>query len=245
MPDVILRTEELTKKFGGLVAIDKMNLHLMKNEILGLIGPNGAGKTTLIRVVTGTYKADSGRVFFKEDDITNMPPHRICRMGIAKTNQIPRLFPKLTVLENVMIGALYGKEGKKTTSKAREEALYWIEFVGMGSKAHAYGKELQFVESKKVEIARAMATEPDVLLLDEPLSGLIDVEIDDAVEIIKRINSMGVSIIWVEHILRILMRNVMRVIVMNFGKKIADGTPYDVSKNPEVIKSYIGEEEHA
>jgi branched-chain amino acid transport system ATP-binding protein len=245
MPDVILRTEELTKKFGGLIAVDRVNLHLMKNELLGLIGPNGAGKTTLIRVVTGTYKADGGRVFFKENDITNMPPHRICMLGIAKTNQIPRLFPKLTVLENVMVGALYGKEGKKTVSKAREEALYWIEFVGMGSKAHVYGKELQFVESKKVEIARAMATEPDVLLLDEPLSGLTEVEMDDAVEMIRKINGMGVSIIWVEHVLRVLMKNVERVVVMNFGKKIADGTPYDVSRNPEVIKSYIGEEEHA
>lgn len=238
----ILKGTRISKAFGGLVAVDKMDFYLKEGEILGLIGPNGSGKTTLLNVICGMLRADSGEIYFKGKNVTKLTPDKICKMGIAKTNQIPRLFQEMSVLENIAIGSLYGKDVKIGVSKAKEEALRWLDFLEISEKASIVAKDLTFVDCKKVELARALATKPKVLLVDEVVSGLSEAEMRDSLKIMRKIrDELGITILWVEHVMRAIMKYAERIIVINFGRKIAEGTPKEITNNPIVKKTYLGE----
>jgi branched-chain amino acid transport system ATP-binding protein len=239
----VLCLKDVTKKFGGLVALDKVSFEINYGEIVGLIGPNGAGKTTLINVVCGVLKADDGDIFFEGRKITNKKPHQICRMGIARTYQIPKPFWSMSAVENVAIGVFFGKEGRGSSlNEAKSKAIELLEFVGFPkSRINAKARDLKLLEIKFLEIARALATDPKLLLLDEPFAGLTPPEIDDAVKLVKKINELGVTIIIVEHVIPLIVKLAQRLIVLNFGKKIADGSVTSVINDEEVIKAYLGE----
>ncbi|MET1101666.1 MAG: ABC transporter ATP-binding protein [Pyrodictiaceae archaeon] len=239
----ILIVENVTKKFGGLVALDKVSLHVNDSEILGLIGPNGAGKTTLFNCITGVYKPEEGRIIFRGQDITGWPPHRIARLGIARTFQIVKPFNELTVKQNVVIGSLFGKRhGEVDINEAEEKADEILEFIGLKDKAEQPAKNLNIHEKKMLEIARALASEPDLLLLDEALAGLTPREIDEMLKVISKIrDERRISIIMVEHVMHAVMNIADRLVVLNYGRKIAEGTPEEIANNPEVIKAYLGD----
>jgi branched-chain amino acid transport system ATP-binding protein len=239
---VQLELEKITKKFGGLVALDGVTFKIRQGEIIGLIGPNGSGKTTLLNVIYGVYKPENGEVFLEGKRITGKKPYQICKMGIARTHQIPKPFLSMTALENVAIGVIFGKEKRYSLSEAKSKALELLEFVGFPS-SHISQKACDFklLEIKFLEIARALASNPKVLLLDEPFAGLTPLEIDNAVEIVKEINENGTTIVIVEHVMRVITKLAQRLIVLNFGKKIAEGEPRIVMNDVEVIKAYLGE----
>ncbi|MBS7646663.1 ABC transporter ATP-binding protein [Candidatus Bathyarchaeota archaeon] len=235
---MILEVKNLTKSFGCVTAVKNFSFELGKSEILGLIGPNGAGKTTLFNLLSGVIKADSGRITFLGHDITNMPPYKICKLGLARTHQIPRPYGKLTVLENVMIGSLFGPGNDIKT--AREKSLKLLNLVGLQNKEAVPIGGLTAFEIKMLEIARALAAEPKLLLLDEPFAGLNPVEIDNCKELVKKVRDGGVSVMLVEHNMRAIRGTVDRVLVMHQGEKIAEGTFEEIAKNPEVIDAYLG-----
>lgn len=236
----MLEGKGVSKYFGKLAAVKDVNFKIGEKEIVGLIGPNGSGKTTLFNVISGFYKPETGRVLFMGKDITGLPPFKICRMGIARTFQLIRPFLTMTVLENVMVGSLYGAGKGMTTS--REEAMELLKFVGLEKKKDVLASQLNLCERKFLEIARALATKPKVLLLDEPLSGLNPTEILQARELIKKIrDNFGVTVFWVEHIMKALRGVVERVIVLNYGEKIAEGPLEEVTRDPKVVEAYLGE----
>jgi branched-chain amino acid transport system ATP-binding protein len=230
----------LTKRFGALTAVKNVSFKISEKEIVGLIGPNGSGKTTLFNLISGFYKPDSGKVMFRDHEISGLPQHKICKMGIARTYQIPRPFLEMSVLENVMIGALYGAD--ESLGKSRSHALECLKFVGLEKKKDVPAHNLNVSERKMLEIARALATKPKLLLLDEPLSGLNPKEVAQARELIRRIrDDFGVTVFWIEHIMRALRGVVERVIVLNYGEKIAEGSFEVVSSSSKVIEAYLGE----
>ncbi|MEM3798442.1 MAG: ABC transporter ATP-binding protein [Candidatus Bathyarchaeia archaeon] len=230
----------LIKRFGALEAIKDVSFKVNEKEVVGLIGPNGSGKTTLFNLISGVYKPDSGKIKFMGEDITGLPSHKICRMGIARTYQLVRPFLNMSVLENVMVGALYG--AGNGLSKSRSESFEYLRFVGLDHKKDVPARNLNICERKFLEIARALATKPKILLLDEPLSGLNPKEINDAKDLIKRIrDDFGVTVFWVEHIMKALRGIVERVIVLNYGEKIAEGSFEEVTSNQRVIEAYLGE----
>jgi len=229
----ILVIKNVTKKFGGLVAVNNESFKVREGEILGLIGPNGAGKTTLFRVIAGIYKPESGRIIFKGKDITGKPAHQVARMGIALTHQIVRPFGDLSVLENVMVGALYGKlAGKIGVSEAIDIAIEKLKFVGLYHKADELASKLTLREKKALELARALAAQPDLLLLDEALAGLNPREVDENLRLIRRVKEeMGLTIIMVEHVMHAVMNIAERLIVLHYGEKIAEGPPEAIANN--------------
>ncbi|MEM4576084.1 MAG: ABC transporter ATP-binding protein [Candidatus Nezhaarchaeales archaeon] len=236
----MLEGKGLSKYFGKLAAVKDVNFKICEREIVGLIGPNGSGKTTLFNVISGFYKPETGKVFFMGKDITGLPPFKICRMGIARTFQLIRPFLTMTVLENVMVGSLYGAGKGMITS--REEAMELLKFVGLDKKKDVLASQLNLCERKFLEIARALATKPKVLLLDEPLSGLNPTEILQARELIRKIrDDFGITVFWVEHIMKALRGVVERVIVLNYGEKIAEGPLEEVTRDPKVVEAYLGE----
>jgi len=237
---MLLLLQDVSKSFGGIKALENFNLKVEKGEILGLIGPNGSGKTTTFNIVCGTYKPDKGDVFFENMRITNLPPHVRAKLGIARTYQIVKPFNNMTVLENVITGALFG--GSRTNySEAVNKAKSIIEFVGLSGKAELYPYSLTLVDKKRLELARALASNPKLLLLDEVLSGLNPVEIQNAIKMVKKINDeLGVTIIIVEHIMRVVMNICDRVVVLNFGRKIGEGKPIEIVKEQAVIDAYLG-----
>ncbi|MEM0240407.1 MAG: ABC transporter ATP-binding protein [Candidatus Nezhaarchaeales archaeon] len=236
----MLEGKGLSKYFGKLAAIKDVSFKIREKEIVGLIGPNGSGKTTLFNVISGFYKPETGKVLFMGRDITGLPPFKICKIGIARTFQLIRPFLTMTVLENVMVGSLYG--AGKSMAVSREEAVELLKFVGLDRKKDVLASQLNLCERKLLEIARALATKPKVLLLDEPLSGLNPVEILQARELIKRIrDEFGITVFWIEHIMRALRGVVERVIVLNYGEKIAEGPLEEVTRNPKVVEAYLGE----
>lgn len=246
MEDILI-VDRVTKRFGGLVANDKVSFSMKRGEILGLIGPNGAGKTTLFNVITGVYRPDEGRIIFKGEDITGKPPHIITRKGIAKTHQIVKPFNDMTVLENAMVGALFGKRAHQITiGEAKEIARQSLEIVGLEGKTEEFAAKLTLREKKMLELARALSAEPDLLLLDEVLAGLNPKEVEDALVIIRRIKEeRNLSIIMIEHVMHAVMNIAERIVVLHFGHKIAEGSPEEVANNPEVITAYLGSPEHA
>ncbi len=239
----ILRVENVTKRFGGLVALDHVTFSVKHGEILGLIGPNGAGKTTLFNVISGVYKPEEGRVIFKDTDITGWKPHKIAHLGIARTHQIVRPFGDLTVLENAMIGALFGKRSDEITEEeARRVAEEVLDYVGLGEKKDLPARVLNVQEKKRLELARALSAEPELLLLDEVLAGLTPTEVENMLILLRRIRvEKDITIIMIEHVMHAVMNLADRIVVLHFGRKIAEGTPEEVANNPEVITAYLGD----
>lgn len=238
MAEKILEINHLQKKFGGLIAVNDVNIEVQEGEIVGLIGANGAGKTTLFNMIAGFFKPSDGKVIYKGKDITGAPSHKVCHMGIGRTYQIVRPFASLSVLENTMVGALIRDPNVET---AREKALHILEFLGMAHRQDVAGKDLNLPELKRMELARALATDPKLLLLDEVMAGLTPSDSAIVIDLVRKINESGVSIIIIEHVMKAVMTLSDRIYVLNQGRLIAQGKPKEVSENPDVIKSYLGE----
>jgi branched-chain amino acid transport system ATP-binding protein len=235
----LLRLEGSTKRFGGLLANRDISLAVEAGEIVGLIGPNGAGKTTLFNCITGYMHPDAGRIVLDGSDITHTRPERICRLGVARTWQVVRAFGRMTALENVVCGAL---QRTSRVAEARERASALLEFTGLGGKADAAASTLTLADKKRLEIARALATRPRLLLLDEAMSGLTPLETTAAVQLVRRIHQeLDVTICVVEHVMEVVMPLSHRVVVLDYGTKIADGVPRDVVRDEQVIRAYLGE----
>lgn len=241
--NALLQVEEVTKKFGGLTAVNQVSMHVHPGEIVGLIGANGAGKTTLFNLIAGAYHVTSGRILFEGHEVQNMPSHKLSRIGIARTYQIVKPFSNLTMLENTMVGAL---QKHSSVEEARRKAEEILDLVEMGDRKNVRGENLNLPELKRMEVARALATEPKILLLDEVMAGLNPTESQRVINLIQKINQdFGLTIIIIEHVMKAVMTLSDRVYVLNQGRLIADGSPEEVTTHPEVIKSYLGEKRYA
>jgi branched-chain amino acid transport system ATP-binding protein len=235
----ILSVKKVNKYFGGLAAIIDMSFDVQTGSVLGLMGPNGAGKSTLLNIISGEYKPDSGVVRFQGVDITGLLPHKICHLGIARTFQIPQPFVNLTVLQNLMVAEEYGRNLGKAA--AEREALKILDLAGLTEKKDMFARDLTAITLKRLELARALASDPALLLLDEVAAGLTEEEIPRMLEILREVRAMGITCIVIEHIMRIMTKVVDRIIVLDEGMKIAEGTSREVMKDQKVIEAYLGE----
>jgi branched-chain amino acid transport system ATP-binding protein len=237
----LLKCTEVSKQFGGLQALKKVNFTVNSNEITGLVGPNGSGKSTLLNLISGVYNPDSGQIVFLEEDITKLPPYKICAKGITKTSQTVQSFPEMTAVDNVLISVLFNQKKSQNKTKAISKAQELLGFVGLGKeKFDVPAKNLNVVELRRIQLAKALATNPKLLLLDELLTGLTPAECDEAIELIKQINKQGVTVLIVEHVMRVIMGLCDRVIVLQHGEKICEGTPKQVCTDENVVKVYLG-----
>ena len=237
----MLEVEQLSKRFGGLKAISDLSFRIAAGEFVGIIGPNGAGKSTLLNLITGFHKPTSGTVRFEGREIQGMQPFAVCRLGIARTFQVVRPFAEMSVEDNVMTGALFSAPGV-TLQKARERIGTPLELTGLWAKRHVLGGELPIGEKKRLELARSLAVGAKLLLLDEVVGGLTKPEIQEIIGVLRRIHASGVTIVMIEHIVEAIMALSQRVIVLNFGEKLFEGTPAEVMQHPAVIESYLGSE---
>ena len=236
----MLITEGVEKRFGGLVAVDNVSLHIKEGEIFGIIGPNGAGKTTFLNCISGFYKPEKGKVLFKERNVVGLEPHQLCHLGMARTFQIVRSFPKMSARDNVKVGVVFGGKQHKNPEQRAEELL---DFVGFPVAKDTRMDNLNTVQLKQVEFARALATRCQLLLLDEAAAGLTPSEIPDFISLIKRIRASGVTIITIEHVMKFIMGVCDRIAVIQFGKLIAEGTVEAIKHDPKVTEAYLGVEE--
>jgi branched-chain amino acid transport system ATP-binding protein len=237
----ILEGEKITKNFGGLAALLNVDFNVNEGEIAGLIGPNGAGKTTLFNIISGALPLKSGTVRFKGKPINGLSPNAICKRGIARTFQLIKIFGHMTVYENVLMGALFGTSVKTSSKEAVTRTANLLEFMELASYSNYVAKDLTFVNQKKVEVARALATSPDLLMLDEFMAGLNQTEVMQGIELVKRIRDRGITVLMIEHVMTAIMSVCNRVIVLHHGEKIADGTPAEIANNKSVIEVYFGE----
>ena len=236
----MLNCIDISKEFGGLKALTKVNFTVNENEITGLVGPNGSGKSTLLNVISGIYKPTSGTIKFLNEDISKLPPHKICTRGITKTSQSVQSFLEMTALENVYVGALFGRKTEDDHDPLNK-AKDLLDFVGLGKdKLTVPAKNLNVIELRRIQLARALATSPKLLLLDELLTGLTPKESDEAIALIKRINKQGVTLLIVEHVMRVIMGLCDRVAVLHHGEKICEGKPKEVCNDENVIRVYLG-----
>jgi branched-chain amino acid transport system ATP-binding protein len=237
----ILTGNNVSKLFGALRAVDNIDFSVYDGEILGIIGPNGAGKTTLLSVINGTLPISRGKIVFRGQEITGLKPFRIAQLGISRTFQIVKPFPGMTALENVAIGALFGRHQEKKMSMAMQKAAETIKQVKLEGKENILVEKLNVSERKRLELARALTQDPDILLLDEVMAGLTSREIEDIMALIQEVNRAGTTIMVIEHVMKAIMGISNRIIVLHHGQKIAEGNPAEISENPQVIAAYLGQ----
>ena len=241
----ILEGQGVTKYFGGLAAVSNVDFHVDQGEILGLIGPNGAGKTTLFNLISAALPISSGEIRFKGQKLNGLKPHQICQMGVSRTFQETKVFANMPVFQNVLVGAFFGSSNHVSGADAAREASQALEFVGLSAMSATPIKDLTLANQKRVEVARALATKPELLLLDELMAGLNPAEVSEAMDLVTKIRDTGITIFMVEHVMKAIMGISARVMVLNHGEKIAEGTPQEVVVNETVIEIYLGEEAHA
>ena len=241
MTQPLLDIQGLTKNFGGFTALDQVSIHVGEGERLGLIGPNGSGKTTMINCISGALLNDAGKVIFQGKDITALKPHQRTHLGIARSFQIPKPFISMTVLENLCIPLEYATKTRSTMAQRAEEAMEILKLMGLADKAHNHSGGLTQIDMRKLELARAMAAKPDLLISDEAMAGLSGSEVDEILERLFALNERGVGVIMIEHVMRAVMRFSERIVVLDAGNKIAEGSPKEVVSNPLVEKAYLGE----
>jgi len=241
----ILEGQGVSKYFGGLAAVSDVDFHIDQGEIVGLIGPNGAGKTTLFNLVSAAFPISSGEIRFKGHKLNGLKPHRICKMGVSRTFQETKVFGNMPVIQNVLVGAFFGSPKRISAADAAGEASRALEFAGLSAMAGHLIQDLTLVNQKRVEVARALATRPELLLLDELMAGLNPTEVSEAMELVTKIRDTGITIFMVEHVMKAIMGICERILVLHHGEKIAEGTPKEIATNKTVIEIYLGEETRA
>jgi branched-chain amino acid transport system ATP-binding protein len=241
----IIEGQGVTKFFGGLAAVSNVDFHVDQGEILGLIGPNGAGKTTLFNLISAALPLSSGEIRFKGQKLNGLKPHQICRIGIARTFQETKVFANMPVFQNVLVGASFGSQDRISGADAAREANQALEFVGLSAMSMTPVKDLTLVNQKHTEVARALATKPELLLLDELMAGLNSTEVSEAMELVTKIRDKGITIFMVEHVMKAIMGICGRIMALHHGEKIAEGTCQEIAANKKVIDVYLGEDTHA
>jgi branched-chain amino acid transport system ATP-binding protein len=238
MGEPILSVKGISKRFGGLVALKDVGFDVYPGEVIGLMGPNGAGKTTLLNIIAGEYPPDAGTIKFKGREIAGYPPHQVCHLGIARTYQIPQPFITLSVRENLLVPAVFGRQVKRTTGELEDDRLF--DLVNLSEKKDTLAGDLPILSLKKLELARALAQNPELILLDEVAAGSTEIEIPKILATLKEIKKMGITVVIVEHVMKVMVNAVDRIVVIDKGMKIAEGEPMQVMNDSRVIEAYFG-----